>query len=84
MQCFEKYETCVKGFLDEKGKYIYNIPAKKSKIYTYVESLRKTKSEEDIFKKCKDFLYENPEYWNLDSEHLNSLKTFVLKHIAIA
>jgi hypothetical protein len=86
MQCFDKYETCVKGFLDKNGKYVYNIPAKKSKIYTYVESLKKSKSEEKRFNgdengKDKDFLFDNSTFWDLENENLKPLKTFLLKYI---
>ncbi|MBC7554250.1 MAG: hypothetical protein H7257_09745 [Taibaiella sp.] len=78
--CWEGFEQCVKG-VSEK----YTIPAKKSKIYLYLECLHgPTKKEKDKIKDPnRDFLEEG--IWNFDvinNPLLNELKIFLDKHLS--
>jgi hypothetical protein len=71
LDCWESYEEC----LDKKGGY--TLPARKSKMYGYVEALvGTTKSEK---KKIKEPFrdYRNKEHWDLNSESLQSLRQFL-------
>ena len=53
-------------------------PAKKTKIYAYLETLLgKSRSQKELIKE-KNRKYENPQHWNLDSEYLEPLKEFIL------
>jgi hypothetical protein len=85
-ECWGKFEICLQ---EHASKEIYQedenkkltTPAKKSKIYVYLEALLgKTKEEK---KRIKDpnREYQNSEYWNLDADYLNPLKEFLLKYL---
>lgn len=80
--CFEGYQTCIDRRKDGSGNNIYNAPIRKTKIYAYVDSIKKSKTEEKRFKNNKkgDYLFDNPELWNLDNEYLVPLRDFLLKY----
>ena len=81
LECFEGYESCVGGYRDEKGNPKYITPNRKAKIYAYVESIKKSKKENERFKNKKEFFFDNPKYWKLNSEYLDPLKKFLLDAI---
>lgn len=58
-----------------------NTPAKKSKIYCYLETLHGTsKSQKKMIKDAnRDF--QNKEHWDLDAEYINPLKEFLEKSL---
>ena len=78
--CWQKFEDC----LPTKTTCTKNpltIPAKKSKIYAYMEVLHgETKSEKDKIKDPnRDF--KNTQYWDLTAEAIEPLKIFLHNHI---
>lgn len=80
LDCWEGYETCV-GQHENPARpgHKYTIPAKKSKIYSYLEVLLgETDSEKDLAKDPKrDFTNQN--HWILDGDSgpLKPLKDFL-------
>lgn len=57
------------------------IPAKKTKIYAYLETLLgDSKSQKELIKEANR-KYDNAEHWNLDAEYLVGLKKFLEKNI---
>ena len=53
------------------------IPAKKTKIYTYLETLLgKSKTQKKLIKDANRN-YESTQHWNLDAEYLEPLKEFL-------
>lgn len=57
------------------------IPAKKTKIYAYLETLLgDSKSLNELIKEANR-KYDNSEHWNLDAEYLVGLKKFLEKNI---
>jgi hypothetical protein len=79
--CWEDFEAC----LQTKNTCTNNpltIPAKKSKIYAYMETLHgETDSEKEKVKDPnRDFKDAN--CWNLDAETLNPLKNFLQQHLS--
>ncbi len=57
-------------------------PAKKTKIYGYLEALLgETKSQKELIKEANRN-YENPQHWNLDAEYLEPLKAFIQNNIS--
>lgn len=77
LKCFEGYEKCVAGHVNPDGSLKYISPNRKAKIYAYIESLKKSRKETERFKKQKDFFFDNPKYWNLETEYLSPLKNFL-------
>ena len=76
--CWEHYEQELMQ-LDIPGRTPppLTTPAKKTKIYGYLEALLgETKSQKELIKETKRN-YENPQHWNLDSEYLEPLKDFI-------
>ncbi len=76
MECWEDYENCL-ATKNEKREKKLTIPAKKSKIYCYLEALvNKSNSEKEKIKdRNRNFL--NAEHWQLDSPKLLPLKEFL-------
>ncbi|MDQ7089912.1 MAG: hypothetical protein Q9M50_04615 [Methylococcales bacterium] len=67
-ECWEKYERC----LEHHNKNL-TTPAKKSKIYCYLETLvGNSRSEKDKIKDHQRNFLE-PKHWDLDSQALNPL-----------
>lgn len=78
--CFEDYEKCIKGVKDEEGTSVYNSPNLKGKLHTYI-------SAQKLNKKCRDrlgagdWLFDRPEYWDLDIADLQALKDFLAENL---
>lgn len=65
IDCFDNFTMCVGG-RDPEHRF-YDIPGRKSEIYTYIELMRKTPAEERLFKKGY-WLFDKSDLWNLDTE----------------
>lgn len=85
--CFEGYQACINSKTNDADEPIYNSPIRKTKIYAYIDSIRKSKELEDRFKKRiknapkgDDYLFDIPEIWNLNAAYLDKLKAFLSKH----
>lgn len=78
LDCFNGYEMCIGG--NDKENKLYERPNTKAKIYSYISTFKRSRSQKEKFKTGNwDFL--NKEYWNLDAEYLNPLKDFITSHI---
>jgi hypothetical protein len=79
--CWDGFENCLQNNASKIIGKTLTIPAKKTKIYAYLEVLLGiTRKEKDKIKDPNRD-YKNKEHWNLDSECLNPLKEFLLKYI---
>lgn len=82
LDCWENYEKELK-VLDIPGRTPppLTTPAKKTKIYGYLEALlfASNKDKDKIKERNRD--YTNTLHWNLDAQYLKSLKEFLLKHL---
>ena len=74
-ECWDNFEKCVNSKSED-----YNLPAKKSKIYVYLECLYPNTKQGKEFVKDKGRDYKNG-YWDLENKYLNSLKEFLDKYI---
>lgn len=82
LDCWNNYEKELsKCRIPWKNPQTPTTPAYKTKIYGYLEALTGTTKEEKKKIKEKERDYLNRNLWNLDSEALNPLKIFLLKHI---
>ena len=78
--CYTDYETCLKNSK-------YNIPSLKGKVYAYAEAqtiydIQKGERIPLINKiNSGDWLFDNPDYWNLGVENLQPLKDFFSKFL---
>lgn len=80
--CWEHYEQELVQ-LDIPGRTPppLTTPAKKTKIYGYLEALLgETKSQKELIKEANRN-YENPQHWNLDTEYLEPLKLFLERNL---
>ena len=82
MDCWETYEgELEKVRIPTKNPPTLTIPAKKTKIYAYLETLLgKTRSQKKLIKD-PNRNYENTLHWDLDAEYLEPLKEFLMKHL---
>jgi hypothetical protein len=79
--CWDKFENCIQESASKIIGKKLTIPAKKTKIYAYLEVLLgETRKEKENIKDPKRD-YKNKEHWNLDSESLVPLKKFLLKYL---
>ena len=82
MECWENYEKELVT-LDIPGRTPppLTTPAKKTKIYGYLEALLGTSDSDKKKIKERQREYHNALHWNLDAEYLSSLKEFLEKLI---
>lgn len=82
MDCWEMYEKKLGEVrIPTKTPPNLTIPAKKTKIYAYLETLLgKSRSQKNLIKE-RERKYENPQHWNLNAEYLEPLKAFLAKTI---
>lgn len=82
MDCWQNYEDDLKTVrIPTKTPPTLTIPAKKTKIYAYLETLLgKSKSQKKLIKESER-KYENVLHWNLDAEYLEPLKEYFLKNV---
>ena len=78
--CFEKYEMCVSGEIDESRKPKYNTPNLKGKLHTYMTAQKLSNKQSKRLGRG-DWLFDNPDYWNLDVENLQPLKDFFKQYL---
>ena len=79
MDCWATYEgELEKVRIPTKTPPTLTIPAKKTKIYAYLETLLgKSRSQKKLIKDPYRN-YENTQHWNLDAEYLEPLKEFLM------
>lgn len=82
MYCWQTYEgELEKVRIPTKTPPTLTIPAKKTKIYAYLETLSgKSKTQKKLIKDANRD-YENTQHWNLDAEYLEPLKEFLMKYL---
>lgn len=78
--CFTNYEACLLRLNSENEQILYKIPMRKAKIYSYIDAFPKSRRQEELFKK-NDFFFDNPEFWDFNSEALEPLKAFIALHL---
>ena len=83
LKCWENYEKeLVKLDIPGRTPPPLTTPAKKTKIYGYLEALLdNTKSQKELIKEAKRN-YNETLHWNLDAEYLQPLKDFLTIHLS--
>ena len=81
--CWEDYEKeLVKLDIPGRTPPPLTTPAKKTKIYGYLEALLGPSNDEKELIKERNRNYNNTMYWNLDAEYLEALKKFLINNIS--
>ncbi len=81
-ECWEEYEKeLVKLDIPGRTPPPLTTPAKKTKIYGYLEALLGTTKEEKEMIKERSRKYDNTMHWNLDAEYLEPLKGFLERNL---
>ena len=81
--CWEDYENALVE-LDISGRTPppLTTPAKKTKIYGYLEALLgPTKDEKELIKE-RNRKYDNTMHWDLDAEYLGALREFLMRNLS--
>lgn len=82
LDCWEDYEKkLIKLDIPSRTPPPLTTPAKKTKIYGYLEALLGTSKREKELIKEKERDYENTQHWNLDAEYLKPLKEFLENYL---
>jgi hypothetical protein len=80
-QCWDGYEQCLRNTTIAGRDEPLTTPAKKTKIYAYLEALLgKSKSEKKKIKEVERD-YRNKDHWNLEADYLLPLKMFLTAHL---
>ena len=82
LDCWEDYEKeLVRLEIPDRTPPPLTTPAKKTKIYGYLEALLgESKSQKELIKEVNRD-YENTLHWNLDAEYLEPLKEFLKRNV---
>ena len=80
--CWEGYEKeLVRLDIPSRTPSPLTTPAKKTKIYGYLEALlRESRSQKELIGDAKRN-YENAQHWDLDAEYLEGLKGFLERNL---
>jgi hypothetical protein len=78
--CFNDYEACVRGIQDTNGEQKYMIPNRKAKLHTYISSQRLSRKVRDKLG-VGNWLFDDENYWNMESQKLKPLLDFLNAHI---
>ena len=80
--CWQHYEDeLVQQEIPGRTPPPLTTPAKKTKIYGYLEALLgETKSQKELIKEANRN-YENTQHWNLDAEYMEPLKRFFMNNM---
>ena len=79
--CWEHYEQeLVQTDIPGRTPPPLTTPAKKTKIYGYLEALLE-REQKDLIKE-RNRNYENTQHWNLDAKYLEPLKAFIQNNIS--
>ena len=80
--CWQHYEDeLVQQEIPGRTPPPLTTPAKKTKIYGYLEALLGTTKREKELIKDPNRNYENTQHWNLDAEYLGPLKKFIANNL---
>ena len=74
---FKDYEQKLAVCKNPDGSVPYETPDQKSRMYAYISAFKRSHREKELFKNKKDWNFVNSEYWNLDSDELKPLVTFI-------
>ena len=77
LECFHSYQDCIRK---NNTKSFYKLPMQKAKLYTYLDTLSKSKAENESFKKGNCF-FENENYWNFNTLTIEPLMIFLKKYL---
>ena len=82
MNCWQIYEDELKKVrIPTKTPPELTIPAKKTKIYAYLETLLGESKSQKKQIKDPNRNYRNRAHWNLDDKYLEPLKEFLVQHL---
>jgi len=76
LKCFEGYEACLSNYHNDKGEAIYELPIRKAKMYSYIDAIPKSQTENTDFKQG-NYFFDIPKYWDFESPYLEPLKSFL-------
>lgn len=82
LDCWEDYEEDLRNIKITGRTEPLTTPAKKSKIYCYLETLHGTSQSQKKMIKDVNRNFLKKEHWNLDAEYIKPLKEFLEKHLS--
>ena len=79
--CYQKYENCISQDKDSDGKPRYKTPNRKGKLHTYISAMQLSNRQVRGLGSGQ-WLFDNMDYWDLGSNALQPLVTFLSKYLA--
>jgi hypothetical protein len=78
--CFQKYEECILHDKDASGKPRYKTPNRKGKLHTYINAMPLNNRQSRNLGSGQ-WLFDNPDYWDLNSNALQPLISFLSNYL---
>lgn len=78
--CYGDYEACLRGIKDADGNLSYHCPDLKAKAFAYISSMQLSNNHRKHLGRG-DWLFDNPSYWDLESEKLEAIKGFLREQL---
>lgn len=78
--CFQKYEECISHDKDASGRPRYKTPNRKGKLHTYINAMPLNNRQSRNLGSGQ-WLFDNPEYWDLNSNALQPLISFLSNYL---
>ncbi len=78
--CFQKYEECISHDKDASGKPRYTTPNRKGKLHTYINAMPLNNRQSRNLGSGQ-WLFDNPDYWDLNSNALQPLISFLSNYL---
>ncbi len=66
LNCFSEYEKCISTQTNQEGENMYVLPARKAKMYSYVDAFKKSRTKSQKFRNG-DWFFDNNEYWTIEN-----------------
>ena len=81
LEYFDTYEQSLASHKDKDGEDKYQIPDQKAKMFAYISAFRKTRQQKENLKNKGDWMFDNPQFWDLNAAALQPLKNFLAHHL---
>ena len=80
MEYFDTYEQSLASHKDTDGKDKYQTPDQKARMFAYISAFKKASTQREHLKKG-DWMFDNPQFWDLNAAALQPLKNFLAHHL---
>ncbi len=82
LKYFAAYEDSLASHKNEHEENKYEVPDQKTRMFAYISAFKKTRKQREDFKNKGNWMFSNPEIWNLNAAALQPLREFLKKNLS--